>query len=129
ITTITFSTMPLVAYNVTFNETGLTSRINWSVTLGSVELSSEGGVVTFAVGNGTYNYSVGTVPDYISSPASGVVAVAGAGQTIAVNFTANPPPQFSVTFEATGLPSATSWSVTLGNETGYSSSTEVVFLV
>ncbi len=128
-TTVTFSTKPLVAYNVTFNETGLSPRTNWSVTLGPAELSAEGGLVTFAVENGTYNYSVGTVPDYISSPASGVVGVAGAGQTIAVNFTANPPPQFNVTFEATGLPSATGWSVTLGNETRYSSSTDVVFLV
>jgi hypothetical protein len=126
---ITFTANPASKYNVTFDETGLPSKTNWSVTVGSVERSSASSIVALDVGNGTYNYSVGPVPGYTSSLTGGVVTVAGTGQTIAVTFTADPSSQFSVTFEETGLPSRTNWSVTLGTEAGYSSSTEVVFLV
>jgi hypothetical protein len=126
---ITFTANPASKYNVTFDETGLPSKTNWSVTVGSVERSSASSIVALDVGNGTYNYSVGPVPGYTSSLTGGVVTVAGTGQTIAVTFTADPSSQFSVTFEETGLPSRTNWSVILGTEAGYSSSTEVVFLV
>jgi hypothetical protein len=126
---ITFTANPASKYSVTFDETGLPSKTNWSVTVGSVERSSASSIVALYIGNGTYNYSVGPVPGYTSSLTGGVLTVAGTGQTIAVTFTADPSSQFSVTFEETGLPSRTNWSVTLGTEAGYSSSTEVVFLV
>lgn len=126
---ITFTANPPSKYNVVFDETGLPSATNWSVTMGLGEQSSTASVMTFVFGNGTYNFSLGPVPGYTSSLAGGVVTVAGAGQAVAIAFTADPASEFRITFEETGLPSLTNWSVTLGTETGYSFSMGVVFLV
>ncbi len=122
---VTFSP---VTYAVTFTETGLPSGTTWSVTLGgSTQFSSTSSVI-FQDPNGTYSFGVGTVTGYVVTRASGTVAVAGAPVVEDVSFglPAGPTP-YPVTFTETGLPSGTSWSVTLGSSTQFSTTDSIVF--
>ncbi len=102
-----------VAYAVTFTESGLPSGTNWSVTVNGTTHSSLSGSIGFMEPNGTYAYSIADVPGWHQRnlPYSGSVTVSGApvSEPILV-FTQVTNP---VTFSETGLPSGTSWSVTL----------------
>jgi YVTN family beta-propeller protein len=75
-------------YAVTFAETGLPQGTNWSVTLGTTTHTSNGsGTVALQLGNGTYNYQVGSVVGYQVSPSSGSITVAGQDVNVSVTFT------------------------------------------
>lgn len=75
-----------VTYAVTFTETGLSSGTSWSVTLNGATKSSTTSTITFTEPNGTYGYTVGTVPGYTASPSSGSVTVNGASAAVTVKF-------------------------------------------
>ena len=100
-------------YLVTFSETGLPSGTSWSVTLAGSTRSSTTSTIGFRETNGTYAYTVGAVSGYTADPASGNVMVSGADVTQAVAFTTRAATAYAVTFAESGLPSGTSWSVTL----------------
>ncbi len=121
-------TFTQVTYAVTLTETGLPSGTTWSVTLGgSTQFSSTNSVV-FQEPNGSYSFGVGTVTGYTSTPASGSVAVAGAPVVEDVSFGfPTGPTSYAVTFIETGLPSGTSWSVTMGSSTQFSATDSIVF--
>jgi hypothetical protein len=112
---ITFSPLSTSTptYTVTFTEAGLPAGTDWSVTLGGTANSSTTTTVTFREANGSYAFTVGTVSGYSSTPASGSEAVRGAAVSKSITFAAIPPSTYSVTFSETGLPSGTSWTVTL----------------
>ena len=77
-------------YPVEFAQSGLAGSTTWSVTLNGQPQSSTGAVDSFALGNGTYSYTIGAVGGYSVTPTSGVVTVGGGGYTITVLFAANP---------------------------------------
>ncbi len=104
-------------YTVTFTEGGLPSGTSWSVTLRGTTQSSTSSSIAFTEANGTYAFTVGAVSGYTASPSSGSVTVNGAAVSKAVTFTAVPPSAYAVTFTESGLPSGTSWSVTLNGTT------------
>ncbi|MGC8516101.1 MAG: PEGA domain-containing protein [Thermoplasmata archaeon] len=85
---ITFSE---VTYTVTFSETGLRSGSSWSVTLNGTAESSTGNI-SFIVPNGTYSYSIASIPGYsiLSMPgyngSSGVLTVSGYNLSHPVTF-------------------------------------------
>ncbi len=110
------STSPPAKYTVTFTESGLPSGTTWSVTLGGITNSGTGSI-SFSEPNGTYSYSVGAVSGYTSSPSSGSLTVNGAAVSQAITFTATVTAKYTVTFTESGLPSGTTWSVTLGGIT------------
>jgi hypothetical protein len=88
--TVVFTAVPPGTFALTFTETGLQSGTNWSVTIGTSTVYSQGGdVVSFHEANGTVNYQVGAVNGYSSSPATGSVTLAGAAKNVEVTFTAN----------------------------------------
>ncbi|MFY9716752.1 MAG: hypothetical protein WAK40_02290 [Thermoplasmata archaeon] len=127
-------------YSLDFVETGLPNGTLWAVSIpnsstgGSVGVSANS-TVGFIVPNGTYNFSVG-VPfgspwaygpfcgngtgngssfggEYIATPQDGNATVDGSNVTVNIAFA---PVTFStVTFEETGLPNGTFWSVALDN--------------
>ncbi len=114
-------------YAVTFLEAGLTSGISWSVTLNGVTGASTTTTLTFAEPNGTASYSIGDVSGWHQTtlPYAGSVTVAGAAVT-------EPTLEFaqltySVTFSQTGLPSGTSWSVTVNGATVASTTSSLAF--
>ncbi len=126
--TITFTALPPTSYPVTFDETGLPGGTSWNVTLGGVTHVSTGTSIVFSEVNGTYNFSVGPVSGYATSPASGSVTVSGTGISRTITFTAIPPGKFSVTFSETGLAVGTTWSVTLGSVNLTSGGSAITFV-
>ncbi len=110
---------------VTFTETGLPSGTSWSVTLDRASNSSSTTTITFSAPNGTYSYAVGSVSGYTASPSSDSVTVNGTPVHVAISFSVA---KYAVTFTETGLPSGTSWSVTLGGATQNSAADTITFM-
>jgi Thermopsin len=110
-------TFKLVTYTVTFTESGLPAGTSWSVSIGSQTVTSSSDSLAFALSNGTYPYTVNPVSGYTISPATGSVVVTPTVAPMAITFSATPVATFSVTFSESGLPSGTTWSVTLGGAT------------
>jgi photosystem II stability/assembly factor-like uncharacterized protein len=114
-----------VHYSVTFEESGLPSGTSWSVTFNGTTESSITNSITFSVPNGTYPYSISTPQGYTVSNSSGTITLNGKNITQAVIFTPITTTEYTVTFTESGLPSGTSWSVTL-NGTMESSTTNTI---
>jgi hypothetical protein len=131
------------SYWVTFNESGLPSGMTWSVFLNETSgtafwtlkntTSGTGGIQNvFTVGNGSYDYSIGSVSGYNVSPKTGQVMVNGSGRWVELNFSlaaAPAAPEFSVLFVESGLPIGTSWSVVLNGSSRSSTGTSISFSV
>jgi hypothetical protein len=111
-----------VTYSVTFKESGLPGGTSWSVTIGSTTLSSVTTKIVFTLPNGTYAWSVANVANY-SRTASGSVTVPGTGVTVTEKFVLV---TYAFTLKETGLATGTSWSVTVGADTGTTTSNKVV---
>lgn len=105
-------------FNVTFTESGLASGTSWSVVLNGTLARSTTTTIVFPMVNGSFSYSAGAVPGYEASPASGSLTVTGAVISRSISFAI----VFPLWFNETGLPSGTSWSVSLA-ATGSSSGT------
>ena len=113
------------SYNVTFSESGLPSGTSWSVTFNGATLSKTTHVIVFSEKNGTYSYTA-SAAGYTGNPASGNLQVSGAtSQSIA--FTILPAGSYTVTFTESGLPTSTSWSVTLNGTLQSSSGATILF--
>jgi hypothetical protein len=99
---------------VLFQETGLTPGHRWSVTYGSATTSSTSSTIHFLTINGSFNYRILQIPGFIPNVTHGSVLIAGQGLNISLNF-------FQVVYPVqlfeTGLPSNTTWSVTVANQT------------
>ncbi len=122
-----------ILYAVVFSETGLNASTNWSVNLSGTVSVSNTTNLTFEEPNGTYAYSVGAVSGFHALPTSGPLTVSGAAVTTAINFTANTPGDYPLSFNETGLAPGTSWTVRLISLHGsYSNNTStgptIVFL-
>ncbi|MCI4360395.1 MAG: thermopsin, partial [Thermoplasmata archaeon] len=105
-----------VTYNVTFTETGLTAGTTWSVTLNGWAGSSLQPSLVFAESNGTYSFSLATVPGYTVAvtgyalvQGEATLPVKGAALGISVTFT---PVSSPATF--LGLPGAEGYGLVLG---------------
>ncbi len=132
---VSFTSVSKVVWGITFNETGLPSGYMWNI---SVEKLSNGTIVfngtstsspsfTFLEPNGTYQFSV-NASGYIASPASGNVTINGANQYVNVQFTqTKSSSNYTVTFKESGLPSGSSWSVTLAGKTKSTTSSSLSF--
>jgi YVTN family beta-propeller protein len=110
--------------NVTFSESGLPRGTPWNVTVGSlwgprgnVTQIGTGSSIVFGVDdNSRYlniSFTVGRVLGYTANPAGGYVRSTSGGDTsVGVIFAMKG--QYAVSFQETGLPSGTNWSVSLG---------------
>ena len=77
------------SYNVSFNETGLTSGTQWNVVLNGTSRTSTSSSIVFSEVNNIYSYTIGNVSGFSVksvSPAS-PVTVNGAAITVNVSFT------------------------------------------
>jgi len=102
---------PAATYTVTFSETLLPATTVWSVSYNGTKSAAAPGSIAFpAIPNGTAHFEVlNSTPGFAASPGFGTVTVAGAAVTVAITFH----PTFFVTFNETGLPDGTAWTVTL----------------
>jgi hypothetical protein len=73
-------------YSVTFQESGLSSGTNWSVTVNGVVLSSTSNSIVAQEPNGTVNYRVGNVSGYSSNIGSGSLLVDGGPKLVTLTF-------------------------------------------
>jgi hypothetical protein len=120
-------------YLVDFNETGLASGTSWSVHVAATHDfgpgsratgTSASGTVAFGLQNGTYRFHVPPIAHYTQNVTSGTVTVAGAAApTVFVKFT--PIATYDVTFNETGLPNGTVWSVLVYTQAGTSAAWRV----
>jgi YVTN family beta-propeller protein len=101
-------------YAVTFTESNLPLGTNWSMTLAGVSVASQRETISFQEPNGSYRYIVGRLPGWTTPNFTAVFGVAGAAISIPVAWTRV---TYVVTFAGSGLPSTTSWSVTLNGST------------
>lgn len=125
--TIVFSPNGTALYPVYFNESGLPSGTNWSVSLDGQGRYSTGMSISFGAPTGAHQFVVGPVTGgsvhYRPSPATGVVAVSDAPKSVTVSFGADYP----VTFLETGLPSGTVWTVILEGTSLDATGSAVIF--
>jgi hypothetical protein len=99
-------------YPVTVSETGLPNGTLWALSVaGGPILSSKNASFVWEAKNGSYNYSVSaSVAGFAPVQRSGELTITGAPAVLAVRFVQV---NYSVTFEESGLPNGTSWSLTV----------------
>jgi hypothetical protein len=106
-------------YSLTFSETGLPSGQEWSVGVSDVgTLSTLTKKLGFTVPNGTFNYSIAPIGGYHIKMGSYTGSVTVNGTTPPVVNTRWTQFTYPVRFTEKGLPSDTSWSVTLTPSSG-----------
>jgi hypothetical protein len=104
-------------YEVSFKESGLPAHTAWQVEVNGDISSGTSNTIEATLTNGSATY-VATVSG--SGNASGDATVAGAPVTVAIQYR-------TTTFNETGLPAATAWSVTTNGATTSSSTALVKF--
>jgi hypothetical protein len=87
---IAFNANPVATYTALFEETGLPSGTNWSVTLGGDTHSATGEIEFPGLTNGTYRFSIVPMEGYVATPSNGSVIVDGPPALHSTVFTANP---------------------------------------
>ncbi len=106
-----------VFYLVTFHESGLPHGTNWSIHFAGVtEYNTSGGPIKYEAPNGTYTYTVGSVPGYTPNVTGSYVLIRGYPKFNPLNFTQNAS-AYPVQFNEVGLPVGTVWNVTLNGTT------------
>ncbi len=98
-------------YAINFTESGLTPATRWAVTLNGTGLNSSSPTIEFVEPDGTYSFTIGAVPGYVSRVSTGSLTVRGGPLTVPVAFA--PTVLFNVSFVEMGLPGGTAWSVSL----------------
>ncbi len=107
---------PSPTWNVTFVPVGLPLHTTWSAVLGQ-NVSSSQGSIAFAVGAGSYAFSILAPSGFSATPHAGTVNVTHQNVTVPVQLSSSgsgsgPPATFPVTFVESGLPAGTLWSIT-----------------
>jgi ABC-type transport system substrate-binding protein len=112
---ITYSTAAGTPTPLYFNQTGLVSNSTWSVVVqGYGSVSGNGSSIRFDLpASATYTYLPGAVASY-QPPAGGSATVATSPVSVNLSYTPLYLPTYQVTFDQTGLPGGTGWSITLG---------------
>jgi thermopsin len=109
-------------YPVSFTANYLPAGQTWTVTVESsthlVSSASGSGTarLTLPLFNGSYNFTVGAIAGYTSTPSQGVFSVAGAPVAESITFLANVNATYPVEFAESGLATGTLWSVALGSQ-------------
>ncbi len=114
-------------YPVTFSETGLPAGTTWAVDVGGTANRSTSRTIVFWEPNGTYSYTLGSVPGFFASYV-GSFQVVGAPAAANVSWLR----AYAFTLSETGLPTGSNWSVSLnegsaGDQFASSTGASVVF--
>jgi len=110
-------------YSLNFTESGLPSGTSWGVGVNGTAASGTTASVSVAEENGTFSWTASSVGGYVASPSGGTATINGQGSAVAVTFT---PFTYAVTFTESGLPTGTSWSITVGGTAHTSTGTTIV---
>ncbi len=107
------------SYWFTWTNTSVTDVLSSEPVRADITSSSMISDLSVTEANGTYGFSIPSVPGYRSLPVGANFTVHGGALTVYVNFTPTtpPPPEYPVTFVETGLPSGSAWSIDVRNQT------------
>lgn len=100
-------------YLVTFNADNLAKDVQWSVTYNGTANTSTTSSITFFIANGSYKFSVSIAANWIATPSSGYLNISGNAVSLSISFTEV---FYRITFQETGLPSNTLWTVTVNGQ-------------
>ncbi len=117
-----------VTFPVTFIESGLPTGTLWYLNVTNMDgvmqsFSTSSSTVSFSEPNGTYSYAVASSNSQYGSP-PGSFKVNGAAVNVSVTFTQA---KYSVVFTESGLPTGTTWSVTLNGQVQSSTTPTMTF--
>lgn len=98
-------------FNITFVEEGLPANYLWSVSNGTVSISSTNSTIRFTSLGGTYDFSVPSAGPYIANQTSLTLNTNGQNRTVYLNFSYG----YFITFVASGVPAGTPWTILMGN--------------
>jgi len=115
------------AFALKFTQTGLGGGLTWSVNIGNFTVTSTGASLAFELSNGNYNWSVPAISGWVVTPPNGTAKVSGSSTAaVALVFKQY---TYTVTFAESGLPSGTSWYVTVPTEQINTTSTSVTLAI
>jgi parallel beta-helix repeat protein len=112
-------------YTVTFVATGLPAGSPWTITLNGQAQTAMTGSIVYTQVNGAftpYTWTLTPIAGWVSSVWSGGGSFDATDQVIDLDFS---PFTYQTTFQETGLPSGTSWTVTSGSQTVPSTGNEL----
>jgi YVTN family beta-propeller protein len=110
-------------YPVTFYEEGLLNGTLWNVSVGGLVLTTELRNLSFSLPNGTYPWSVIPIAGY-NAVWAGNMTILGSRAQVTVVFARI---TYSLTFQETGLPDGTRWTVVLGTSSSSSTTSSISF--
>ena len=109
-----------IPYTVSFTQQGLPVGLNWTVRLPGLNLSGPAsGNLDASLPNGTYAFVVGTTvvsssQSYVPTPVQGNLTVNGSAVSVRVSFVpVSHPTLYTVTFAPAGLPSGSSFNLSV----------------
>ena len=123
---VTFAPIP-VSYDVSLVESGLPANTVWTASLNGASESSNTSTIDFSVLNGSYTWAVTPIAGLVLAHPGGTVVVNNANVTVPVLFSSPAASTYRVSFIALGLPSGTTWSVTLSGTTVSSALGQIAF--
>lgn len=109
------------------NETGLPVGTSWGFFLDGVSYGTTAPLVfvpSSFLPVATLRYSVIAPLGYTATPSSGSVSFNGTDLAVTISFAPIP---YTVTFNESGLPAGSAWSVRLGNQTGQNTGSSIAF--
>ncbi|MGC8581048.1 MAG: protease pro-enzyme activation domain-containing protein [Thermoplasmata archaeon] len=99
-------------YSITFYETGLKPTTSWSISLSNIIKNSTSSTITFWEEQGDYQFTVLSVPGFVSNVTAGYVNVYNSNITENISWSLE---HYVVVFIIKGLPSNFSWGVYFNN--------------
>lgn len=116
-------------YPVLFTESGLPAGANWSADLGQNYSWSTSSTLGFLAPSGPTSFEVYGPRGFTASPQTGSINISQYNLTVSVGFQISSVAEFAVTFTESGLPSASTWWITLNRTTLSSISNSIEFQV
>jgi len=104
-------------YPVNFTEVGLPPNTSWEITVNGKIINITSDSLVLQEANGSYAFTVLSMPGYTVAPSTGTINVTGAPVEETIGFT---PIAYAVAFSETGLAAGGNWSVTINGHTVYS---------
>jgi hypothetical protein len=107
-------------FTATFNEAGLPVSSDWTVTVDGVPYSSDNtsAVTVPNLVDGEYSYTVSSIAGYTVNPVSGTFNITAANATTVITFTPFSGPQYTLSFQESGLRAGTTWNVVVTGASG-----------
>jgi hypothetical protein len=106
----------IASYPVSFTAGGLPAEASWQVSIGPTAASGAARTHVLNESNGTYGFAIAPVPGFVTNW-SGTAVVRGMPLLVVVDFR---PYLNSVAFRESGLPTGSSWNVSIGSSTNSS---------